>query len=132
VSESAPMGAPDGASLREDLMTIAMGLGLAGFAWWGCFGGFEPALNLVRFYVWAVLLPTGFLGLTAHMAKSAAKHAPAGLLARLLNRGCAVLALFFLVYAGHIVTAAALLLVLLLMAVHLALAAKFREEMHRG
>lgn len=121
------------ATLKNDAIGIALSLTLAVCAWLGSIEDQAWALNLVRFYVWAIVLPLGVLVLLLPTTLgSAEKMQDAGILTKWISRFCACVALLCLTLGGALFTAAAYLLGQLLLAAHLEAVLKVLARTPRG
>lgn len=119
------------ATFRSDLASIVLGLGLAACAWLGSFEGQAWALNLVRFFVWCVVLPVGALLYVLPLTRDAAQsNQEPGVLALWINRGGNAAALLCLAMGGHLLTAMALVVGHLLIGAHRAAVVKVLATNH--
>lgn len=121
------------ATLQSDAISVAMWLTFAACAWLGAIEHQVWALNLVRFYVWAIVLPLGVLLMLIPMTKSSAeKMQDTGVLTKLISRCCTAVALLSLVLGGSLLTAAALLAGLVLLASYREAVLKVLAKTQRG
>lgn len=102
--------------------------------WWfllysGFIDGIEGAKNVVRFFLWAVLVPMGIWALTDHCAKVMAEQnnlIPAT--ARAIRQASQVASIAVFAWTGHMFTAAALLFVAVSGLVHADMVRKLRDD----
>ena len=93
--------------MKKFLWWLAINGGFAAAVWFGVVGGVEGALHVAKFWVFAVAVPMGLLGLTDALQKwlaAAPQHRPAQHAAQ---RVIGWFALGAFVWGGHVVTAVA-------------------------
>lgn len=93
--------------MKKKLLEVALLVAVPCLTWAGFVNGVDGALYLVKFFVWAICLPVGLLGLSTHMQQALAKEPPHGALQRLTSRTVAWGVLGVMVWTGHIATACA-------------------------
>ena len=93
--------------MQKRLLEMALLIGVPCLTWAGFVNGVDGALYVVKFFVWAICLPTGLLAMSEQVQKALAKNPPPGALHKLASRITAWGVLGVMVWTGHIATACA-------------------------
>lgn len=93
--------------MKMELIELAMLVGLPVTAYFGFVQGVDGALYLVKFSVWAILLPAGLVGLTTEMQRHLEKTQEKGPLRRFASIAVSFSVLCMMIWTGNIFTAAA-------------------------